>query len=366
MKARIVLSGYYGCGNVGDEAVLTAILESLRAELPESSVCVLSADPEETRRSHGVEAVHRYKPQDALKVLRRGSLLISGGGSLLQDVTSSRSLLYYLGVIALALMRGCRVMIYAQGIGPLHKQLSRGMARLILDRAAAITVRDPESEALLRGLGVDRPPVAVTADPAFLLTPAPEEWIARQRAGWRLEAGQPIIGFAVRPWPAAGPLISLFAETADRVAESLGARPVFFCLHRGEDERLAEEIAGAMRSPAAVVKGDYTPSEWMGMVGACRLLVGMRLHALIFAVARGVPVAGLSYDPKVESLLKRVGAWRGLEANSAGSARLFDAITSLWESVTEREQLKGAACRMRSAAQQNMAVLLSLLERQSL
>jgi len=361
LSKRIVLSGYFGCGNVGDEAVLTAMLDALRAEIPDAEICVFSADPLGTRRAYAVETAHRFRAGDILKVLGRADLLISGGGSLLQDVTSCRSLFYYLGVIALALARGCRVMIYAQGIGPLEKQLSRQAVRLILNKVASITVRDPQSQELLIAMGIRRPPIEVTADPVFDLTPAPQEWALEKLKDLGVPDGRPVLGFAVRPWQTGRALTSLFAEVADRAADKLGAWPLFLTMHRGEDEEMAEKILRAMHSPATVVQGALSPSEWMGMAGVCRVLVGMRLHALIFALTQGVPVVGLSYDPKVESLLRMVDAWRGLDIQRVECETIFQEVVRSWQCREEGERLRLRAKELKEAARRNAAIAARLI-----
>ena len=167
--STILLSGYYGYNNIGDEAVLGGILAGLREELPEFTPVVLSGDPESTRRMHDVAAIPRMKLGAITAALQEAALFISGGGSLLQDVTSKRSPLYYLGVLWLAHRAGVPAMVLAQGLGPLNHPLNRLLARRILDGTRAITVRDAVSAEFLAGLGVSKPPIEVTADPSFLL-----------------------------------------------------------------------------------------------------------------------------------------------------------------------------------------------------
>src|SRR5579863_8848418 len=170
-RLRIALSGYYGSGNTGDEAVLAGIVESFarRGVAERADLTVLSADPDDTTQRHGLRAVDRMSLRAVREALRTSDLLLSGGGSLLQDTTSLRSLLYYLGVVRLARGGGTPVMFYAQGIGPLRRGVSRILVRRVADRVQYITVRDPGSADLLARIGVRRPPVEVTADPAFAL-----------------------------------------------------------------------------------------------------------------------------------------------------------------------------------------------------
>src|SRR5579862_5696826 len=118
---RFTVSGYYGCGNAGDEAVLAGIKEALQRQAgDEAQMIVLSQNPAETRRLHGLAAVDRMSLSMVRRVLSETDLLLSGGGSLLQDTTSIRSLLYYLWIARTAYSIGKPVMFYAQGIGPLR------------------------------------------------------------------------------------------------------------------------------------------------------------------------------------------------------------------------------------------------------
>ena len=138
---RIAVSGYYGCGNIGDEAVLAGIVESfaIRSGTNSASFTVLSANAADTGKRHGLAAIDRMKLPAVRRVLRESDLLISGGGSLLQDTTSVRSLLYYLWVVRLARSCGTPVMFFAQGIGPLRRKISRALTRIVANRVRMIT-----------------------------------------------------------------------------------------------------------------------------------------------------------------------------------------------------------------------------------
>ena len=172
---RLLLSGYYGYGNAGDEAVLAGLVAGFRAVRPaeDLELVALSGSPAETEAAHGIAAADRYKPGALLREIRRADLFLSGGGSLLQDVTSAHGIFYYLGVVRMAQAMGRKTMFIAQGIGPLKRARSRRLVRSVANRLNAVTVRDPGSADLLREIGVTRPPIEVTADPALLLGEAP-------------------------------------------------------------------------------------------------------------------------------------------------------------------------------------------------
>ena len=168
---RLVVSGYYGYGNAGDEAVLAGLLAALREIEPAASVTVLSGDPAETRRTHGVDAIPRARPGTLIGALRASDGLLSGGGSLLQDRTSARPVAYYTGVMGVARLARRPYVMHAQGLGPITRAGNRWLAALALRGAAHVSLRDDASVDLARRLGVRRP-IEVVPDPALGLRPA--------------------------------------------------------------------------------------------------------------------------------------------------------------------------------------------------
>lgn len=171
---RIAVSGYYGFKNAGDDAILMALVTTLRALAPGVEITVFSNSPAETRQLYGVRAVNRWNPFRVIWALLHSDLLLSGGGGLLQDVTGGgvRSICYYLMVVLLALVVGKPVVYYAQGVGPILTRFGRWLTRVISNRVDLITVRDQDSREDLLAMGVSRPPLVVTADPVLALSPS--------------------------------------------------------------------------------------------------------------------------------------------------------------------------------------------------
>jgi len=306
---RIALSGYYGCGNLGDEAVLEGIAQSFerRVGLARSTFTVLSADPVDTERRHGMRAVPRMRPGALRNALKDCDLLISGGGSLLQDTTSLRSLLYYLSVVRLAGAFRVRVVFYAQGIGPLRRHIARVMTRMAASRAASITVRDSASAELLREIGVKGPPIEVTADPAFVLRPGPADAARETLRAAGIRPGRRCVGMAVRPWPSSRCTVERWAECARVLSKRLDAEIALIPMHRPGDTELARAIGAASGSCARVIETDLSVSELHNLLACADLVVAMRLHAAILGARAGVPVVAVSYDPKVRQLMQELG-----------------------------------------------------------
>lgn len=338
-----VICGAYGMDNAGDDAVLAAIVDELRRIDRDIPITVMARQPKKTASRFGVEAVHPLRPRRWLAAMKRASLFLSGGGSLLQDVTSRRSLFYYLTAIRLAKKQGCRVMLYGCGIGPLKSERSRAETAETLNACAdVITLRDPESMALLREIGVDVPPVHLSADPA-LNTAGP--------AGER----ERCIGFILREWAGFEDRLSELAAAAWYAGETYRLTPVFFCFAPG-DRVMARSLSQTLERSgvSCSVSGDTR------RVGRMSLVISMRLHGLIFALRSGTPAGGLSYDPKVASFCAEAGLpvldWDDLSADAL--FRLIDDTAHL-----DGEALSAAAEQLRRRERRNGAIAAELLAR---
>lgn len=283
---RIVVSGYYGYRNAGDEWVLAGMLRSFRDVAPGLEVEVLSGDPARTERQHEVAAVPRMQPLAVAGALRRADGLVSGGGSLLQDSSSARPVAYYTGVAQLAAALGRPYVIHAQGLGPIRRAANRALAGRALRHAASVSLRDSASVALARELGVDRP-IDVVPDPALRLQPTP---IVRP--------GPSPIVVAIRDWPAAPPFLEpLRAALAELSVE----HPVIALPMQEPDDRGPSLGAIAGIEHASVVDATAGLETRAGILAGAALVIGMRLHALVLAAAAEVPAIAVSYDPKVDA-----------------------------------------------------------------
>ncbi len=344
---RIAISGYYGFGNVGDEAVLSATLDELRRRLPEAEIVVLSADPDATGDAHGVRAAPRWPPGELRRTIAAADLLLSGGGSLLQDATSTRSLMYYLLTLHYARAAGVPCVIHAQGLGPLGGWWARRAAAHVLARAAAVTLRDEASAQLARELGVPDDLVTVAADPAFLLEPAARAEAVAILAEAGADAGTPLLGIVVREWRGARDLLPGLARVGRLAREQWGAQVVVLPFQPSADAEVSHELI-ALLSDAVLLEGSPHPRALMAIIGQTSVLVAMRLHALIFAAAQAVPAVGISYDPKVEALCAEVGqSWMPVD----DADRLVELVEYAWaQRESGREARRECAARMRARA----------------
>ncbi|CAN5825611.1 polysaccharide pyruvyl transferase CsaB [soil metagenome] len=284
---RLVVSGYYGFGNAGDEAVLAAMVAAFRRREPGIELVVISGDPADTLRVHGVRAIGR-RLGGTLRALLSSNGLVSGGGGLLQDRTSRRSLLYYAGVMLLARLLRRPVFVYAQGIGPVRGRIGRVAAGMALRRAAYVSVRDRASLDAARALGVRRE-IEVSADPAIATD------ITRASRG--------LIVVAMRP---ASDWIGFEPALADALRElARTQRVTFVAMASTHDRELAVRLVERVGDAELTEYADL--DELGAIIGAADIVIGMRLHALVLAAAAGVRFIGLPYDPKVESFAAALG-----------------------------------------------------------
>jgi len=364
----VVISGYYGYDNIGDEALLQAIVEPLREMVPDVRIIVLSAQPAKTARQYNVEAEDRFSPLRIFSALKKADLLISGGGSLLQDVTGPFTIPYYLSIVALAKMLDKPVMFYAQGIGPVNRGFSKALVRLAADRAELITLRDEESKHILEQLGVRRPPVMVTADPVFGLAGGKTADSADESAALLHDFGlnkgsKPIAAIAAREWQGLTGYKTALAAAADYLAAG-GWEVVLLPMQFPADLKTCEEIRGLMRKPVKVIDRHPSASELMALTREFDLLIGMRLHALIFAAANLVPHIGLSYDPKVRQFMEQVHQPVITDISAVTAEALIKYIDDV---VSEKDEIKknltAITALLRERARENSIQAVKILLR---
>ena len=363
-KYRVVMSGYYGFSNAGDDAILESVQQAIHAASDQVSVTVLSNDPELTRRQYGMDAIPRFRMWKVFSALRRSDALLSGGGSLLQDATSTRSLLYYLSVIRCARWLGKPVMLYANGIGPVRKPANRRRVKKVVEQAALVTLRDHSSARELEEMGVGRADLRVTADPVFHLAPAGEDRACRLLKAAGLPEGHPFVAVSVREWHDTGEFIRQLARLCDHLRRTYGLEVLFLLMQPSRDQEATRQVRQAMEEPSLLLEEPCSPRELMAVLGRAKLCLAMRLHTLIFAARMAVPSMGLVYDPKVESYLQE------LDLPSAGHVEHFDgdeairradALMADYDAVLTR--LRAKSEELSAAARENERLLLEMLER---
>ncbi|MFJ2046252.1 MULTISPECIES: polysaccharide pyruvyl transferase CsaB [unclassified Paenibacillus] len=330
---KLVISGYYGFHNSGDEAVLKSILTALEEESHRSNVTiepiVLSGDPEWTTSMYGVRSVHRMKLKEVREAIKESDGLISGGGSLLQDATGLKSIPYYLGVIKLAQWLKKPTFIYAQGIGPVKRKIFNPMIRSVFKACNYVSVRDEQSAEYLRGLGLQWNQIHVVPDPVMGL-PLPEakaeevSSIAVNAQGASVHTKLPVIGVSVRFWESDRKELTAIAAGLKKLCSKKAVHLRFMPFHLPIDEqasRFVMEMLGDLGnkgSEVSITKDLTDPQLMLQEVSNCDVVIGMRLHSLIYAASQYVPPVGISYDPKIDQFMLR------LDSETVGSTDALD------------------------------------------
>ena len=358
----IAILGYYGYRNSGDEAILKSIVHSLRERNPDLSLVVFSKKPGETMRNTQVNAVNRFSPYHVIKVMKRTRLFLAGGGNLIQDNTSTRSILYYLAMLRLAKRFNAKTMLFANGIGPINRRANWRSAAKVLNRLDAITLREPVSYEELKKMGVTRPIIHITSDPAVLLNPVPANEVDRILASEGIPTDKPLIGISVRKW-ADMSYLDKIAALGDYCVEHFDAHPVFIPMQHPSDVNVCESIIKRMKHRAWLIRNIYQPEELLGFTQRLSLMIGMRLHSLIYASNQMVPVLGLVYEPKVDAFLKEVSQPSAGSPLNMDFQQVCSLLDDLWDNrEAMREKLVKARERLVELANRNVDVALSLLK----
>jgi polysaccharide pyruvyl transferase CsaB len=375
----VLVAGYYGAGNTGDEAILTVVLRDLRALRPDLEFTVVSADAEATAARYGVRSLAGSDIPAILDAAQESALVVLGGGGVFHDhwgcppdsllTRGHAGIPFYAGFPLLAVLTGRPSMIYAAGVGPLTSDEGRRLTRAAFEAASIATVRDSMSRDLLADIGVAG--VDVTADPAFAVQPdldGADAILSRLRP----ERRTPLIAVCMRTWMPGGP-----APWEDHVARALddfidrtGAVVVFVPFQALPDDALTDDVAAAarvmarMRRPARAVSvaAGRGPETIAGLLARCDLVVGMRLHALVLAASAGVPAVGLAYDPKVTSLMRELALPDYVLPLGAASA-LGERMAAAWAG---RDlivpALAATSAHLRKLATANASLALGLLD----
>lgn len=381
---RVLVAGYYGFGNTGDEAILSALLADMRAFYPGLQFTVVSGNPDETSARHNVQSVVWNDPTAILDAVEASDLVLLGGGGLFQDhwgcpadtmLTRHHGGIPFYGAFPLlAAIRRKPCMLYAVGVGPLGCEDARRLTRTAFDLADIATVRDIESLSVLRSAKVECARVLVTADPAFSMVHSLEN-VANSQSHFGVRRGGLQVAVCLRSWDIGVAPEKWEAEIAaalDSFVEAHNASLVFVPFQRLPESSLTDDLLAAERVVARMRNRDAarlevrlaSPEEVARLLGHSDMVLGMRLHSLVFAIAGGVPAVALSYDAKVMSLMRRVGMEKcAVDLLSASSDDLVSAMNRAWE---DREQIRAALARaghrLREQAKENARLAVSLLD----
>ncbi len=343
----VVISGYYGYGSLGDEAVLDSIVAALLEKVPTCKIGVLSAG-RGSCDGRLIRRIRRKNPLAILWALLRCRLFISGGGSLFQDTTSRRSLFYYTTLIRIAGFFGARVFVYANGIGPLTKCKSVQSA---LRCANVISVRDPDSFYAVLAMGIDSEKVFLRADPVFLLSPA-------FAAASPVVAENPYFVVSLRTCCNGKIEEEVVARTCKALKER-GLKPVFVSMQDAFDRELCMRVC---RRCGGVMADKMSVPDFTAFLAGAQFVISMRLHCILLAALSGTPAVALSYDCKIDSAMEYLGQYTALDAFFFTEEMLLDACEAISsKGEGERKRLRERSKEFFHLAQKDANIAAGLL-----
>jgi len=335
----VIISGYYGFGNMGDDSFLQIMIELLKKNDPDLKIAVLSSRPKATARTYGVMSIYRYRMIKIYRLLKRSRLLISGGGTLLQNETSSRSLLYYTTVLALARRAKTKIMIYANGIGPLTGEKAEKKALKALQSAEVVTLREETSLREAREhYGIEN--ALLSADPAVCIEPCGEKRLALLKKRFGIDDSRRYFAVAVRPFENDPRIMESIARFCRYAEERFRMYPLFVPMQSSSDIEISEKLYRLCGERGRVVSG-VTAQELLGILKDTVFVLGMRLHVLIYAFAVSKPMIAISYDPKVRSFMESVEMPYCIDADKISKKALMETIDSFMPKLDENSRHLG-------------------------
>lgn len=291
---KIVISGYYGFDNFGDESILGVLTSKLKEidekKSPFVDITVFSKNPKKTADLYKVKTIFSFDIMKVISEVKNCDILISGGGSLLQDATSLKSLIYYLFVIDLALFFNKKVIIFAQGIGPIKSKFGQFLTKFALRRCSLTTVRDEKSLFLLRGWGGINP--QLVCDPLFDVS---------------LQGSQPSnkVGVQLRAFKTLKE--NLLRKLAENINKNFADKEIeIYSFQDSLDLDVCQKFEMLLHSINPLIQTkvifNQTSQEILEKMSKLEYLIAMRFHANLIALKYGIKTLAICYDEKVEKL----------------------------------------------------------------
>lgn len=410
-QPRIAISGGYGNGNSGDEALLICMLEELRQRFPNAYFTVFSDDTEVSKRycpdtrfvysgrfglfepgKSGIAALAWI--WEMFTTLFWSNLLITGGGTILQDATHPLFVPFWFFKVVIAQLLFTPTMFYGIGVGPLRRVSSSVLMNIVGRSMDRITLRGPLSKRWSRKFKIPSKRLEITADPAVMLPAASKKRVDEILSGEnvRLQNDRPVIGFCIREWYKLHTnsitdknwtsdgrrqyknLISSLVDLACHIISFERADILFVPMSLkvpNDDNRAAKLVIDRLperyRNHCHLIGKEYLPQEMKGLLGLCQRVVSMRFHPLIYATTQKIPVLGIAYGLKTYDYLEALELEKYAIAVDDISS---NALIGMYESTVSAENTIVQAIEKRlpklyKGAQRNVQVVAEILARKA-
>lgn len=362
-----IVSGYYGFRNIGDEALLMSIINDLKKFKPDIRLLVLSKVPYGTSKDYNVDSISRVHMRGIFQAMKRSRAFIYGGGNLLQDTTHTRSLIFYLSCVWLAKKLNLKVMFYANGIGPLKKRLNRLLTKKIMNQVDVITLRERLSFEELRQMEIGRPRIMLTADAALTATDFKDGFDTGVVELLSLKNEKPLLGISLRKYPGHEKIEhekyeAVIAQAIDHMVEKYGLHPVFFPMQHPEDIPILENVSAKMREKSTVIREKLNVCQTYDLISKMDMVLGMRLHSLVFSAVATIPMVGLVYDPKIQGFLDYIGQPSAGDVRSLEYGNLVKLSEEVWNGREAiRRRLRETIPELKEKSLENAKVAVELI-----
>ena len=350
-ESDILICGYYGYGNLGDETLLSVIVRELRKREPSVRLCAFSALPEKTKEYHLIDAVSRFDFAGIAEKMKHSKVLLFGGGNLLQDKTSTHSLLYYTHILRMAKKYGLKIAVYANGIGPIVSENNKARVKEALKLADSISLRDSDSFLWVKSLYPERK-IRLTFDPAILTESAKRTFPYENY-------------FVIAPKKTFPDCTENLTKLIRLLSEKTGLRPVVVSMYDDQDLNYAKKISSWTNAAFCDLQ---RAEDGISLLENAELLISSRLHGLVYATAAACPMLGYSDDGKLFSYLDYIGFGCedevpcGVFVGENADFALECALKILSERKTCREKMKKNLLEYKTLAEREFPEILKLLE----
>jgi polysaccharide pyruvyl transferase CsaB len=315
---NVFLFGYYGFDNLGDDLILSSIVEKFGSEFKFN---VLTYNYHKTKKFVDVNPISRSNFSSIIKSIKNSDVIASGGGSLLQDETSSKSLYFYLGLILLGKLFNKKIIFLFNGIGPVNKKINRVIMKNVLKTVDVIFLRDYESLALLKKIGITTN-AEVVGDAVFLKKYNVE-------TTYLMKKNSKKIIISLRKWKNFDDMkVNQFIKLIDLLIEK-GYLVELLPLKYPDDAELLMRIKSKVKGEIDIIDKEISNDELFNKIENCHFLIGERLHSLIISAICETPIIGIEYDPKIKGFVKMVNQLSSIETKNISFELLSESVNIL-------------------------------------
>lgn len=356
----LMVSGYYGTHNFGDDITLKAIISNISNRFPVQKIAVLNHYATSDSSDSRISYLHRFNLLQILPLMKKTKLFVLGGGSLLQDVTSNRSIFYYFFMLRHAQKYGCKTMIYANGIGPIIKKEHKKQLKQILKKVDCITIRDSISHQFLLELGIDESKIKLTADEAYNYDIS----ASFELPDIALPEDRKIFLVNLRTYNSFSKDISTdIAAAINQAASEHSLYPVLMPVQFSQDQPLLQKVSEKLSVEHHLFDKALTEQQIIALIERCDYILTERLHPIIFAARMQKPFISIVYDPKVIATAQKFGMQDyALDLTEIEAPLLCDKISKLIIHQNEiAASLKPIAEQQHQIAKENSQIAGQLL-----